>query len=234
MKKIAPSESRNSLSFLRTEINCSWVPFSRWTRFTDFFRCSGHLAYMVCFLMVRAAILIALLVSLRRSSGKSTIFWFVDWIRIAKMCVLLWLLTEDWRFSYIKLLEFLPKYLVLSANVFECLQRILPYERVKRLDFVILSQLVINIQACMKDIFKHFKLLRFPVKCGHSCDEWHWQLKTLIDVVFEINRVAVARQLLKAGKIWFGSNFAWMFSRRSCDWLVEHAFFWFPEEIAGD
>ena len=62
--------------FSRFVAICSYVPFSKWTWFIDFFRCGGILAYMKYSIMAWVAIPNAFLVCFWSSSGKSINFCF--------------------------------------------------------------------------------------------------------------------------------------------------------------
>ena len=52
-------------------------------------------------------------------------------------------------------------------------------------------------EARLEKIFKHLKLLRFPVKRGHRCGESLWQFANSVDAILKVCRIIVICQLLK-------------------------------------
>ena len=96
------------IPFRRCVTICSYVPFSRWAWFIDFFRRGGILAYMNCSMMAWTAIPNAFLASLWSSSRKSTDFDLLDWRQVSGICVSLSPSIGALRISFEKLPEFLP------------------------------------------------------------------------------------------------------------------------------
>ena len=64
-------------------------------------------------------------------------------------------------------------------------------------DSVTITQLFMYFEAQLEKIFKQLELLRFFVKCWPCCGERFWQFGNSVDIVMEICRIVVVRQLLK-------------------------------------
>ena len=54
-----------------------------------------------------------------------------------------------------------------------------------------LSQLIVNFETRLEQIFKQLELFRFPVERGHRCRERLWQFGNSVNVVVEICRIIV-------------------------------------------
>ena len=88
--------SSNSLS--RSVTICSYVPFSKWAWFFDFFRCGGILAFMNCSMIAWAITLIASLTNFWSSSKHSINFRFAGLkTRCGNLC---FAVTVGWHFRY--------------------------------------------------------------------------------------------------------------------------------------
>ena len=98
------------------------------------------------------------------------------------------------------------------------------------IDSVIFGQLIVDIETCLKEVFKELKFLSFPVKCGQRCCLWLWQFGSSVDIIVKVRRIVIICQLLKS---WSASIVAGVFSLRNCGWLVERFFFCFPQDVLG-
>ena len=81
------------------------------------------------------------------------------------------------------------------ANVLKC------HQTVEVVYFVIFTQLVVNFEAFWENIFKELKLLTIPVKHGHRCDDWLWQLGSSNTFITKNCGIVVVRLLLKGQQI---------------------------------
>ena len=63
--------------------------------------------------------------------------------------------------------------------------------------FVLFGMLIVIFQTCLEQISKQFEFLRFPIKGGHCRCEGFRLFRDSVDVVVEIGRIIVSRQLLK-------------------------------------
>ena len=88
-----------------------------------------------------------LVLGVRRETA--LIFGLMVGIRVSGIRFLPWPLTEASCISYEKQPDFLPDSLGWAPDVFERLQHITPRRRVEIIDFVVFSQLVCNLEACL-------------------------------------------------------------------------------------
>ena len=159
----------------------------------------------------------------------------MDWRRVSGVHVLLWLLTEPWRFFCRRQVELSPNFLEYGSWCFWMSARHLPSWASGNDRF---SQLVMKLEACLRQIFEQFKLLKFPVTCGHCCAEWLWQLRNSIDVVcwnlLSCLCSATVEGPLKSGLLQLTQGCCPF----HCGVVVKlwgaPAFFRFSEEIAGE
>ena len=62
---------------------------------------------------------------------------------------------------------------------------------------VLFSQLNMDFDARLENIFKQLKILRVPVERGHRCREWLRQFGNSVNIDMETCRIVVVCQLLK-------------------------------------
>ena len=56
---------------------------------------------------------------------------------------------------------------------------------------VLLSQLIMNFETRLEQIFKQLELFRFPVERGHRCCKRLWQFGYSVNVLVEICKIVV-------------------------------------------
>ena len=56
---------------------------------------------------------------------------------------------------------------------------------------LLLSQLIMNFETRLEQIFKQLELFRFPVERGHRCRKRLWQFGNSVNVVVETCRIVV-------------------------------------------
>ena len=57
-----------------------------------------------------------------------------------------------------------------------------PHERMEVVDSVLLSQLIMYLEARLEKIFKQLEIFRFPVERGRRCRERLWQLVNSVNI----------------------------------------------------
>ena len=53
-------------------------------------------------------------------------------------------------------------------------------------DSILLSQLIIDFEAGLEEIFEQFEFFRFPVEREHRCRKSFWQFGNSVDIFMEI------------------------------------------------
>ena len=106
-----------------------------------------------------------------------------------------------------------------AADAFERLQGITLHWRVEVVYFDSFTELVVNFQTFLGEIFEQFKFFWFAIEGGHCCCFCcYWELMLLANC-------------WRANRNWSASVVSGVFSLRNCDRLVERAFFHFPEVV---
>ena len=90
-----------------------------------------------------------------------------------------------------------------------------------------------NFETCLEQVSKKFKFSCFPSKVGIVVVRDLGNFDILLTLLLKLAALLFVANCRRANRISSASIVARVLSLRNCGWLVEHTFFYFPDEVPG-